>query len=158
MAMLVCMAVALFSCSKDEEEELDIETGIVGNWESTSADLLINGMSIDEFAKQIAQISDSSEEDIKEEYGIGELKSTYEFTEDNNFTETIEGEGTSKGTWKVGPNRMITLTYSQGHPSEFQVKSLKSNSATIVFVDTDSEMDNGQELDVKLEYYLYLKK
>ena len=44
MAMLMCMAITMFSCSKDEEEAIFAEADLMGKWEITSSDYLMNGV------------------------------------------------------------------------------------------------------------------
>lgn len=159
MAMLVCMTATLFSCSKDEEE-LSIESGIVGIWEVSSVEILVDGKSEDTFVKEMVEITNLSKAEIMELYDLGddESEGNIEFRKDKKyFTEDEEGGYDERGTWRSGENKALILdleTYSV----EFTVKSLKSNAAILSIVRTQNEEIEGKEYNVEMEQLIYLKK
>ena len=168
MAMLVCMAVTLFSCSKDDEE-LGVEAGIVGKWEISSLEQLINGQSPSTFVEQMAKSLGISVEEFEEEYGDfstfkAEVEGIMEFKDNKTFFQNIEGQ-TSEGIWSAGEDRMLEMRYKDEESSEietethtYNVKSLTSNSAALSQKDIDAEEIGGKEMDVEFEFIIHLKK
>ncbi len=157
--MLMGMAMTLFSCSKDEEE-LGIETGIVGVWEVSSVEILVDGKTSDTFIKEMIQATNLSEAEIIELYDLGDEESegNIEFRKDKKyFTEDEEGGYDERGTWRSGENKALILdleTYSV----EFTVKSLKSNAAILSIMSNQTDEIEGKEYNVELEQLIYLKK
>ena len=164
MTMLVCMAITLFSCSKDEEE-LGVEAGIVGKWEISSVEELVNGQSTEKFVEQMAKQLGISVEEFEDEYGDfngfeDEVQGTFEFKDDKTYAETInDDEG--EGTWSAGENRTLEVKYKNEAGYEiytYDVKTLKSNRASLSLAGTDKEEFGGSEMDVHFEFIVHLKK
>ena len=164
MAMLVCMAVALFSCSKDEEE-LGVEAGIVGKWEISSIEELVNGQSPDKFVEQMAQQLGISVEEFEDKYGDfneyeDEVEGTIEYKDDKTFCEHIEDDEKAKGTWSAGENRTLKMKYAGETTYEvtYDVKSLKSNNASLSISFTDTEEIGDEEMEIDFEVIIHLKR
>lgn len=158
MAMLMCMAVALLSCSKDDEE-LGVEAGIVGKWEIASVDVLINGQDFSQYAEEMAKAMGITVEEFKDDFGDEEInvKGNIEFKSDKSFTAEFDG-GKSSGTWSAGDNRTLVMDYagnSSDDVEKYTVVSLKKSSASLSIVDNGDEW-NGE--GIKYEMILRLKK
>lgn len=152
MAMLGCMAAALFSCSKDEEENFDVEVGIVGEWEIESSEMLINGQSYDAYIEQAAQQAGMSADDFKDSFGATlDTEGNFHFMEDKKFTGTIEGDS-MVGTWSANDKKLI-LEYGDGDDQEFIVKSLNSNKAILSIQDLE-----GITPELKIEILLHIER
>ena len=161
MAMLMCMAITMFSCSKDEEEDLAVEVGIIGKWEIESTEMLINGQNIESFITQLAEQTGRSEEELKEEYSHEEEdgKGTFEFKSDKTFLGKKEDSSTaSKGVWAAGENRSLIIQYEGQEEVTLTVTSLKSDKATLVFTYENIETFGDTEYKFTYERFTHLKK
>lgn len=151
LAMLVCLTVAMFSCSKDEEEGVDIAAGIVGQWEIESTELLLAGTPVESYIEQTAQQSGLPVETIKATLGDAldlDLQGNFHFTEDNKFTGTL-GKEEMEGTWATEGQNLI-LTDSKGVEQKFVVKSLKEDSAMLSQTSTQGDGATAVESEVIL--------
>ena len=149
MAMLVCMAITMFSCSKDEEEDLAVEVGIIGQWEIESTETLINGQSIAKIAEQAGM----SEEEYKKSFGMAfDQEGEFNFMEDKKFEGEYEGSDIA-GTWKADGKTLI-LEYEDGDQREFVVKSLKSTTGALSSIETVS----AGQVESKTETILHIEK
>ena len=115
MAMLVCMAVAMFSCSKDEEEAVFAEADIMGTWTISSQDYKVNGESL------------TGGEGFTIGYDEG---STLSIMEDKKYEITVEDYTYEKGTWAFDGRNTLTLTDSNDGVVTYQIRSLSEESAT----------------------------
>ena len=164
MTMLVCMAVAMFSCSKDEEE-LGVEAGIVGKWEISSIENLVNGQSPDRFVTQMAQQLGISVEEFEEEYGDfdgfdEEVSEIFQFNEDQTYVEIIN-DNKGEGTWSAGVDRTLEVKYENAAGYEtyvYDVKTLKSDRASLSLSGTDKERIGDSEMDINFEFIVHLKR
>ena len=156
MTMLVCMAVAMFSCSKDDEENLDVEVGIVGEWKIESTEMLINGQSYDAYIEQAAKQAGMDVEAFQEFFGEAfEVEGDFRFMEDKKFDGEVEGE-TIEGVWSADGKKLVLEYEEDGEQEseEFIVKSLDSSSA--VLSSTEVEEEGGVKIEI--ESILRLKK
>lgn len=164
MAMLVCVAVATFSCSKDGEE-LGVEAGIVGKWEISSVEELIDGQSPEKFVEQMAQQLGITVEEFEEEYGdfasfANDVQGTLEFKDDKTFTEVINDDE-ERGSWNAGSDRTLEMKYEDEFGYQIytlDVRTLKSNSASLSFSHTDEEEIGDSEMEINFEVILHLKR
>ena len=164
MAMLVCLAIAMFSCSKDDEE-LGVEAGIVGEWEVVSNEQLINGKDALTFIEEFAEQTDQSVEDLKERFdyeeddteGVGAI---IVFNSDNTFEE--KDDDTSKGTWRAGEDRTLIMQYKDEfveYEITYGVKSLNSDNASLslAYDETTEDLD-GNEYELTFEYVARIER
>ena len=111
MAMLVCLTVTLFSCSKDEEEAVFAEADIMGSWTITQT------------------------EGDDDSFNFYQKKTTFEFMEDSKYTANKKFNGveySQEGTWELKDGKTLILTDEDGEEEMFIVQSL--NGETAVFV------------------------
>ena len=151
--MLVCMAVAMLSCSKDEEENLDVVVGIIGDWEIESSEMLVDGQSLDTYVENAARQAGISIEDYKESFGdvFGDVEGSFKFMEDKKFTGKIEDDAIA-GTWSAD-GKALTLSYDDGDNQEYLVKSLNSTNAILSTKDLE-----GLAPELKMEFLYHIKK
>ena len=111
MAMLMCMAITMFSCSKDEEETIFAEADLMGEWTITQT------------------------EGDDDSFNFYRKESTYEFMADNKYTSEREygQKFTMEGTWKLESGKTLVLTDEDGNEEKFAIKSLDSNKAILIF-------------------------
>ena len=167
MAMLVCMAVTMFSCSKDDEE-LGVEAGIVGKWKVTSTETIVNGMSADAFIKQLAEQTGVSEEEVRNndyldyENSNEDAGTIVEFSSDNSLiVKENDDEDNSEGTWRAGENRTVIMKFTNEYGSSeitYDVKSLKSNTATLSIKEERVVEFMEEEFEIEDEYLIHMKR
>ena len=136
MAVLVCMAVAMFSCSKDDEEAVFAEADIMGTWTISSSDLKVNGV---------------SDESISSWYVEGSIlkimeEKEYEVSKDDYIYE--------RGSWSFDGKSTLTLTDSDDEATPFQIKSLNNEAATLY----SSVEESFLGVELKSEQTINLKK
>ena len=157
IAMLVALVATLFSCSKDEEAEIDTEAGIIGKWEITSTQLLLNGQNPDNFA----QVLGMTPEEFRKAYeldGIEVEDGSMEFMSDKRF-EAEGGYGEGKGTWSVDANKSLVMDYDGSDAVITNtITSLTANSATLSTKDQRVTELAGNDFTVNIEYITNLKK
>ena len=139
MAMLVCMAVALFSCSKDEEVIISATPAdVMGTWTVTSSDIDVKGVEISDQQKALLVLLTEAEGNIfKFEDGgkfVKESKNLLLTTAntDNNSTYTEEG------SWQLNGGKTLILTNEDDEKTTYEIRSLNAESATIVEVASES--------------------
>ena len=139
MAMLMCMAITMFSCSKDEEETIFAEADIVGNWEITSSDYLVNGASFES----------------GEGFTVGYEEGTeFSIMDDKSYTIASEEYTYEEGNWTFEGKNTITIVDSNKETKKYEVRSLSKESATFY----SSSVDNSLGVEIKSEETLKLKK
>lgn len=131
LMLLSFMAVSLFSCSKDDED-FDVQVGIIGEWTLESAETTFGGKTLQEYAKETG----ATEEELKylEEINLSGLELTSKLNFQENGVLVIQESGSDiNGTWSAEKN---TLTVTEDdHTVEYNVKSLSDTKAVLSYED-----------------------
>lgn len=152
LMLISLLAVSIFSCSDKDEEDLSAEVGLIGKWTLQSADVSINGQSMEAYIKQLAEQMGVPEEqmgdmfDMDSEFTKG---TTIEF-QDSGVVIIDDQEGEAeRGTW-TSTEKTVTITIDND-PVTLDVKSLKNSSAVFAMsmegLD-DSEMEGNLAIEV----------
>ncbi|MFP4092068.1 MAG: lipocalin family protein [Cyclobacteriaceae bacterium] len=157
-AFATLLAFIFSSCSDDTEKELSAEVGLIGTWTLQSADVAINGKSLDEFVKELAALMGVPESEIADSFDMDnefETGTTIEFKEDGTYVaKEVNSTSTDTGLW-TATDKTVTITDADGSdPLILDVKSLTSNKA--VFYMMEEESENG--MTMKIEVTLNLTK
>ncbi|MEK6476439.1 hypothetical protein WJR50_02855 [Catalinimonas sp. 4WD22] len=146
LMLLSFMAVSLFSCSKDDED-FDVQVGIIGEWSLASADILIEGKSMQEYAKDAG----ISEEQL-EFFDFSEFESETKFDfQENGVLVMKDSEGEMNSSWSADKK---TLTITEGdYDIVYNVKSLSDTKAVLSYKDESHVYG-----DFNIESILTLKK
>ena len=116
MAMLVCLAVAMFSCNKDDEEIAYTEADLIGAWTVSSIEsVAIAGDTKTETFSTLAYDEDAI-------FTIEEDK-TYSITDEEGDTIYREGE------WKLENGKTISLENDQ----DYEITALGEGSLTLYY-------------------------
>ena len=116
MAMLVCLAVAMFSCNKDDEEIAYTEADLIGAWTVSSIEsVAIAGDTKTETFSTLAYDEDAI-------FTIEEDK-TYSITDEEGDTIYREGE------WKLENGKTISLENDQ----DYEITPLGEGSLTLYY-------------------------
>ncbi|MEM6845407.1 MAG: hypothetical protein AAF944_03500 [Bacteroidota bacterium] len=167
--LIACLAVTLFSCS-DDDEQLSTEVGIIGQWTVESAEMTIDGKSLETFVEESinqlkTQLGDNFDDEMAEllQESFSELdlseefeNTTLEFKEDKTAIVTDE-DGTESGTWSAN-DKELTITFDNDS-QKYTVRSLTDNNASL---STSLEFE-GMELEgvdssTSIEILMNLKK
>ena len=118
MAMLVCMAVTLFSCSKDDEEVTYTKDDLVGTWKITSIETDVIG------ADGGTNIPSTLEY---------EENSVFVFSADDKYSVMSENAATvyQAGNWKLEGGKKLVL--KEDSSKEFEILALNDESATLYY-------------------------
>ena len=96
LSLLMIVSVSFTSCNKDDDDDVDLKTAIIGKWKSVSDVYYVDGV-------------DDGDPDIYDEnyYYLLEYKSdgTYTNTLFQNGEESKHSGGA--GTWKIEGNKLI---------------------------------------------------
>ena len=139
MAMLMCMAITMFSCSKDEEEAIFAEADLMGEWKITSSDYLVNGAPFES----------------GEGFTVGyEEGAKFSIMDDKSYTIASEEYTYEEGTWTFDEKNIITTVNSNKETKKYEVRSLNKESATFY----SSSVDDSFGVEIKSEETLKLKK
>ncbi|MEO0333528.1 MAG: hypothetical protein AAF223_17895, partial [Bacteroidota bacterium] len=168
-ALVTCLAVALFSCSNDDEQ-ISTEVGIIGQWTVESADMTIDGKSLETFIEESindlkTQLGDNYDDQMAalleesfEDFDLSEEfeNTTIEFKEDKTAIVTDE-DGTQNGTWSAN-DKELTITFDNDS-QKYTVRSLTGNNASLStsleFEDMELE---GVDASTLVEIVMNLKK
>ncbi|WPP48558.1 hypothetical protein [Catalinimonas niigatensis] len=152
LTLTALLAVSIFSCSDKGDEELSAEVGLMGKWTLQSADLSINGQSMDAYIRSMAEQMGMSEEEASEMFNVNdefETGTTIDF-QDNSVIVITENDGAiERGTW-TSTAKTVTITIDDD-PMTLDVKSLKKSSAVFAMSmegDDDSEMAENLAIEI----------
>ena len=162
------LVTSLFSCNKDDEE-ISTEVGIIGVWTVQSADVTLDGKSLDSYIEEtINQMKSQFGEQYSDEMGVAIAESfesfdmtsgfegnTIEFKSENNIVVVTDEDGSEEGTWSVS-DKLVTVTVD-GDSQTFEVRSLTSSSAAFVLAFDEME-DMQMESPIKVEVIMNMKK
>lgn len=122
MTMLVCMAIAMFSCSKDEEEIVVTEADVMGTWNVTSVD---SDLSLSDFAK-VDFTTIFSGEDISLTPGY-----TLTFDEESKLTVGVV-INSFDGIWKLDGKSLYLSKEEEEDGTEYVIQSINQESAVLI--------------------------
>ncbi|MGB3589975.1 MAG: lipocalin family protein [Tunicatimonas sp.] len=167
--LVVCLAITLFSCNKDDEQ-LSTEVGIIGKWQIESADIIIDGKSYEDYIEEsINELKQQLGSNYSEEMGDAVRESLEEFDADSAFENTTiefksdktvivtDEDDSGTGTW-VADGKQLTINF-EDESQKYTVRSL-TNSRASLSIDggfDDIEMEEA-DLPMATEMILNLKK
>ncbi|MDF9800038.1 hypothetical protein OKW21_005301 [Catalinimonas alkaloidigena] len=131
LMLLSMMVVSLFSCSKDEED-FDVQVGIIGEWTLESAETTFGGKTLQEYVEETG--ANEEEREYLEEINLSgfELAARLNFQEQGLLVIQESGSDTN-GSWSAEKQ---TLTVTEGdHTVEYKVKSLSDTKAVLSYED-----------------------
>lgn len=138
MTMLVCMAIAMFSCSKDEEEEISFaKDDLVGTWTISTAEIKVIGMGDDMDIKTYPE------------------NSVLLFSSDNTYEIKTEAAGATyqEGSWKLEEKNVILTDKITKIGKSYEIKVLTKEESTLYYKQTtkvgDSEMGHEETVILK---------
>ena len=161
------LVTSLFSCNKDDEE-ISTEVGIIGVWTVQSADVTLDGKSLDSYIEEtINQMKSQFGEQYSDEMGVAIAESfesfdmtsgfegnTIEFKSENNIVVVTDEDGSEEGTWSLSGNN-LTVTFD-GVPETFEVRNMTKSSASLHASFEGEGMD--QQSAMMIESIINLKK
>ena len=122
MAMLVCLTLAMFSCSKDEDEIVVTEADVMGEWSVTSVD---SDLSLSDLANM--DFTDLfSNEDISLTPGY-----TVTFDEESKLTVGMV-VSSFDGIWKLDGKSLYLSREAEQDGTEYVIQSINQESAVLI--------------------------
>lgn len=152
LMLTALLAVTFFSCSDKDDEELSAEVGLIGKWTLQSADVSINGQSMEAYIKQYADQMGLSEEDASEMLDMFNVEDEFEtgttidFQDSGAVIITEKNGDTENGTW-TSTAKTVTITMDD-EPLTLDVKSLKKSSAVFSMAMEGFEGSDAMSLEV----------
>ena len=154
-------AFLISGCNQDDEAVDHAELNILGEWtaEEVSVGATVNGVSMQLWAQDAMQLSDTQAEAFVEEF-VYELKSgltgTITFNEDKTYTLKFGDDPEENGTWLLtGETLTLTEHDSDDDAMELDVITLTETTLTVSIEETESEdmNDDGtaDELVITIE-------
>lgn len=115
MAMLVCMAVAMFSCSKDDEETAYIEDDLIGSWTISNAEITLIGTDTDMNTETYLE------------------NSMLLFSSDNTYEIRIQAADVAfeEGSWKLENKNVILTNNFTKLGKKYEIKALTEEGSTL---------------------------
>ena len=171
--VLTMIALGFTACSDDEETEVAVDPGIVGEWKVTSGEVFYNDQDPVTFITELAQAAGMNEADMedavdkaeRERDGIDQVGGTHIFEADNTYSFKYLGDDNLYGeTWAVD-GRTLTLTYRADEDgSDYEVREITNQRATLVytgeFTVEDMKAYYGLEVEegIEITTLFYLEK
>lgn len=127
MTLLVCMAVAMFSCSKDDEEVSYTQDDLIGNWSVLSSEMATIGGGTDVATPTYPE------------------NSVFMISADSKYSIMTEAADFSyqSGTWKLEEGKTVVITENALKTTKrFEIKSLNKESATLYYKHTVKVLDS----------------
>ena len=135
--MLVCMAAALFSCSKDEEEITYTESNLIGSWTILNAEITIIGTDAGMDTKTYPE------------------NSVLLFSADNTYEIMTQAADVvfEEGSWKLEDKNVILTNNLTKLGKTYEIKALTEEGSTLYHKQTtkvgNSEMGYAETVILK---------
>ncbi len=162
--LLMVSGSLVFTSCKDDDDDNEPESPLVGVWayESVDISITINEVDFIDYIIEAFDLTQAEAEEFEEEF-IEEMNEfdgmKWTFTKDSKFTVTSP-EGNENGTWSLSAdNKKLSLT-SGTETDVITVKSLTSSKMELFYAEEyEEDMDEDGEDDVfAISMTLKLKK
>lgn len=147
LSLLMIVSVSFTSCNKDDDDDVDLKSAIIGTWKSVSIVYYVDGKDDED-----PEISDDND------YGLVEFKSDGTFS--SYYFYEGEKDNPTTGTWKIEGDKLITKsdkkrTYDNEEESEGR---LSINGKTLMLTFEYVENRDGENEHTYKEVYTYARQ